>query len=139
MSIGQTSSNITKSSSSIEIYQGESKDLDLEIVQEVDQVDGTTTEEPVDLTGAKVCFTVKKKVTDPTPLIAKDSTNALDIEILSPPEDGLAVIHIVNDDTFNLEAGNYVFDVWVSLSNGKKAIVIEPSEFIVNEPVTKDC
>ena len=139
MSLSSTSSNISKSSSSIEIYQGESKDLELEIVKDVDQPDGSTIEEPVDLTGAKVCFTVKKRVGDVDALISKDSTNALDIEIVTPPEDGMAIIHIVNDDTFNLEPGSYVFDIWAVLSSGKKAIVIEPSEFIVKEPVTKDC
>jgi uncharacterized protein YggU (UPF0235/DUF167 family) len=139
MAIGQLSSNITKSSSSIEIYQGESKDLELEIVQEVDQPDETTAEEPVDLNGSKICFTVKKKVADTSPLISKDSTNALEIEITAPAEDGMAIIHIVSDDTMNLEAGTYVFDVWVVLSSGKKAIVIEPSEFIIKDPVTKDC
>ncbi|MHC4930165.1 MAG: hypothetical protein ACYTFU_10965 [Planctomycetota bacterium] len=139
MAISSGSSNITKSSSSIELYQGESKDLELEIVQEVDDVDGNPEEEPVNLTSAKVCFTVRKVVGDPEVKIAKDSTNALQIEILTPATDGLAIIHIVSDDTQNLDPGKYVFDVWVVLSSGKKLPVIEVSDFIVKEPVTKDC
>lgn len=139
MAISSGSSNITKSSSSIELYQGESKDLELEIVQEVDDVDGNPEEQPVDLTGAKVCFTVRKAVGDPDVRISKDSTNALQIEILSPATNGMAIIHIVNDDTFNLEPGKYVFDVWVVLSSGKQVPVIEVSDFLVKEPVTKIC
>jgi hypothetical protein len=139
MAISSSSSNITSSSSSIEIYQGESKDLELEIVQEVDQTDGTVDEEPVDLTSAKVCLTVRKAVGDPEVKIAKDSLSALEIEILTPATDGLATIHLLSEDTLHLEAGKYVFDVWVVLSSGKKLPVIEVSEFIVKEPVTKDC
>ena len=139
MSISSTSSNITKSSSSIEIYQGESKDLDLEIVQEVQQPDETFIEQAVDLTGAKICFTVRKRLGEIDTLIAKDSTNAIDIEIVAPPEDGMAIIHLLSEDTSLLDPGSYIFDVWVTLSSGKKLIVIEPSEFIVKEPVTKGC
>lgn len=139
MAISGASSNITSSSSSIEVYQGESKDLELEIVQEVEQPDETVVEEPVDLTGSKVCMTVRKTVGDPERKIAKDSTNALDIEILTPATDGMVIIHIVPDDTMNLDPGKYVFDVWVVLSSGKRLPVIEVSEFIVKEPVTKDC
>ena len=70
MAISSGSSNISKSSSSIELYQGESKDLELEIVKEVDDVDGNPQEEPVNLTNAKVCFTVRKAVGDPEVKIA---------------------------------------------------------------------
>ena len=139
MALSSSSSNITKSSSSIELYQGESKDLELEIVKEVDDVDGNPQEEPVDLTSAKVCFTVRKTVGDPIANISKDSTNVLDIEILSPPTDGMVMIYLVNDDTFNMDPGKYVFDIWVVLSSGKKLPVIEVSDFIVKEPVTKGC
>lgn len=139
MSVSQLSSNITKSSSSIELYQGESKDLNLEIVQSLEQPDGNEIEVPVDLTGAKICFTVRKKIGDPEVKIHKDSTNALDVEILTPEENGLAIIHILTGDTNLLDPGSYVFDVWVILSSGKKVPVIEPSEFLIKEPVTKDC
>lgn len=139
MSLSSSSSNITKSSSSIELYQGESKDLELEIVKEVDDVDGNPQEEPVDLTSAKVCFTVRKTVDDPVVQIAKDSTNVLDIEILTPTTSGMVMIYLAASDTQNMEPGNYVFDIWVVLSSGKKLPVIEVSDFIVKEPVTKDC
>lgn len=139
MALSSSSSNITKSSSSIELYQGESKDLELEIVKEVDDVDGNAQEEPVDLTSAKVCLTVRKTVEDQVIQIAKDSTNVLDIEILSPATDGMVMIYLVSDDTQNMEPGKYVFDIWVVLSSGKKLPVIEVSEFIVKAAVTKDC
>ena len=139
MSISGSSSNITKSSSSIEVYQGESKDLELEIVQDEEQPSGSTIEVPVDLTGAKVCMTVKKNIGDPTPRFFKSSDNILEVEILTPATDGKATIYIVPEDTLNLDPGKYFFDVWVVLSSGKKVPVIEVSEFNVKEPVTKDC
>lgn len=139
MAISNSSSNISKSSSSIEVYQGESKDMELEIVQEVDDVDGNPEEVPVDLTGAKVCFTVRKSVGDSEVKIFKDSTNVLDIEILTPATEGFATIYLTSDDTLLLDPGKYVFDVWVTLSSGKRLPVIEVSDFIVKEPVTKGC
>jgi len=139
MSISNSSSNISKSSSSIELYQGESKDLEIEIVKEEEDVDGNPIEVPLPLTGSKVCFTVRKLVTDPAIKIAKDSLNVLDIEIKSPATDGIVIIYIVSEDTRLLDPGRYVFDIWVVLSSGKKVPVVEVSEFIVKEPVTKDC
>lgn len=139
MAISGLSSNITKSSSAIEVYQGESRDVELEVVQDVEQIDGTFLEEPVDLTGAKVCFTVRKEVGNPEVKISKDTDNVLEAEILTPATDGLATIYLVPVDTLYLERGDYVFDIWVVLSNGKKLPVIEVSEFIVKEPVTKGC
>lgn len=137
MSISGTSSNITKSSNSIDLYQGESKDLDLSIVKEVKDINGVPVEQPVDLTGATIYFCVRRKVNSPDLLIAKNSTNILDIEILTPLTDGLAIIHLASDDTRNMEAGEYVFDIWIVLSSGKKTPVVEVSEFIVKEAVTK--
>lgn len=139
MALSSSASNITKSSSAIELYQGESKDLELEIVKEVDDVDGNPEEKPVDLENAKICFTVRKTVEDPIANISKDSTNVLDIEIQSPATDGMVLIFLVSSDTRNMEPGKYVFDIWVVLSSGKELPVIEVSEFIVKAAVTKDC
>jgi len=130
---------MTKSSSSIELYQGESRDLELELVRCVVQVDGSEIEQPLELNGAKICFTVRKSVGDPTVKIVKTSDNVAEIEILSPPEDGKALIYILAEDTALLEPGKYVFDIWVILVSGKKVPVIEPADFLIKEPVTKAC
>lgn len=137
MAISGASSNITKSSNSIDLYQGESKDIELKIVQEVPNVNGVPVEQPVDLTGSTLHFSVRSKASSPELLIGKDSTNSLDIEILLPTTDGLAVIHLTTADAKSMPAGIYVFDVWVVFSSGKSVPVIEISEFTVKEPVTK--
>jgi len=137
MSISSVSSNITKSSNSIEVFQGESLDLELEVTTIVTATDGTESEQPVNLTGSTVYFCVRRSTGDPELLIDKDSGSALEIEILTPATDGLALIHLVPDDTKNLPAGEYVFDVWVVLSSGKQVPVVEVSEFKVKEPVCR--
>lgn len=137
MSISGVSSNITKSSNSIDLYQGESKDLDLFIVQEVKDVNGVLVEQPVDLAGSTIYFSVRRKASSPELLIGKDSTNLLAIEILAPTTSGAAIIHLLPADTKHLSPGDYVFDIWIVLSSGKNAPVVEISEFIVKEAVTK--
>ena len=137
MAISDTSSNITKSSNTIELYQGESMDIDLEIVQEVPDVNGNPEDQPVDLTGATVYFSMRMKASAPELLIGKNSSNLLEIEIVNPPRNGDAIIHLVSSDTKHTPPGDYVFDVWVVLSSGKSVPVIEISTFTVKEPVTK--
>lgn len=137
MAIAVTSSNITKSSNSIEIYQGESKDISIEITQEVPNVNNVPVEEPVDLTGSALYFSVRSKASSPEVLIEKNSSDALQIEILTPLTGGVAVIHLVPDDTKHINASEYVFDVWIVLSSGKRMPVVEISAFVVKEPVTK--
>lgn len=137
MAISGANSNISKSSNAVDLYQGESKDLDLEILQEVKDVNGVPMEEPVDLTGATLYFSVRTKANSPDLLIDKQSSNILNIEILSPATAGRAVIHLVPADTRSLSPNDYVFDIWAVLSSGKRVPVVEISEFIVKEPVTK--
>jgi len=140
VSVAQVSSNLSKSSNAIDLYQGESKDLDLTVTQLADEAESNECVEvlvPVDLTGATLFFTVRKTAVSPTILIEKDSTNIIEIEIVSPETEGRAIIHLTSGDTVNLDAGSYVFDVWVELSSGKRSPVIEVSEFIVREAVKK--
>jgi len=137
MSISGISSNITLSSNSVDVYQGESKDLDLEIVKEVKNIDGVLVEEPVDLTGCTIYFSVRTKTNSPDLLISKTSTNVLAVEILLPLTDGKAIIHLTSDDTKHMDPSEYVFDVWITLSSGKNAPVVEVSAFIVKAAVTK--
>lgn len=140
MSVSTVSSNLSKSSNAIDLYKGESKDINLTVEQlasEAESNECVQVYSAVDLTGATLYFTVRKTASSATALIGKDSTNIIDIEILSPATGGKAIIHITSGDTANLEAGSYVFDVWVEFSSGKRSPVIEVSEFIVREAVKK--
>ena len=91
---------------------------------------------PFDLTNCqRVVMTVKVKAEDREPVIFKTSEDPSQIEI-THPRDGLAKIYLVPLDTKNLDAKDYVFDVWVVLSNGKPYPVIPPSVFEVIAGVT---
>lgn len=137
MSIAVISSNITKNSNTIDLYQGESRDIELEVVEDIPDVNGVLAEQPVDLTGAAIYLSVRSKPSSPELLLSKNSTNTASIEINTPPTSGLVTIHMVSADTKFMFPGGYVFDVWVVLASGKSVPVIEISEFIIKEPVTK--
>jgi len=112
----------------IEIYRGASKTFELEVV------DGE--EEEVDLTGARVILSVKCALADPSPLIQKDSdAGATQVDITHPKE-GKAEIKFVPSDTRAMDAGEYIFDVWVVLASGTRSPVILPSPFKVVAGVT---
>lgn len=112
----------------IEIYRGASKIYELEVVDGEDHA--------VDLTGARLVFTVKCSLSDPSPLIQKDSAvGATEIDI-SHPKEGMAEIKLLPTDTQNMDVGEYIFDVWVVLSSGTRSPVILPSPFMVLAGVT---
>ena len=112
----------------IEIYRGSSKTYELEVVDGEDHA--------VDLTGARVVFSVKCDLVDPAPLIQKDSqVGAAQIDITHPKE-GIAEIKLVPSDTQTMNPGEYIFDVWVVLASGTKGPVILPSPFKVVAGVT---
>lgn len=90
---------------------------------------------PVDITGARIIFTVKGCVDDTQPIIQKDSNNPLEI-VLTQPRLGQAQIYLQPADTQNLDPGEYVFDVWVILPSGKRYQVITPTPFIIKAGVT---
>jgi len=137
MALTAVASTLSKSPNSVELYKGQSKDLEVTIVQVgVDPDTGNEGDVAVDLTGATIYFTVKWAAGDPGCLISKKSTVSTEISINTPETDGIATIHLLTQDTYKLEAATYVFDVWVVLSSGKAYPVIEVSEFIVKEPVT---
>jgi len=140
VSISSTSSNISKSSNTIELFKGESKDLVVTVTQLSEAASDNEcvdVYDPVDLTGATVFFTVRKSVKEALSILEKDSTNALEIEVSSPATTGVATIYITSGDTVGLDAGTYVFDIWVELSSGKRSPVIEISEFIVRDAVKR--
>lgn len=112
----------------IEIYRGASKTYELEVVDGEDHA--------VDLTGARVVFSVKCDLSDPAPLVQKDSqVGPTQIDITLPKE-GIAEIKLLPSDTQTMDVGEYIFDVWVVLASGTRGPVILPSPFKVLAGVT---
>lgn len=110
----------------IDVAQGETKTLELTVTN----ADG----DPVNLTGATVYFTVKAS-RDGSALIEKDSGTPAEAQI-TDAANGEAEIYLVASDTSSLDAGSYVYDVWVVLSGGARHQVIDPSTFEITVPVT---
>lgn len=137
MALTKVASTLTKSSNAVEVYKGQSKDLQIKIVEDgVDPVSGKPGDVPVPLTGATVYCSVRTRPGNPELLISKVSTDSTQITIETPAINGICTIHLIPTDTYKLDADTYVFDVWVVLSGGKTYPVIEVTEFIVKEPVT---
>jgi len=76
--------------------------------------------DPVDLTGAIVLLTVKELSSDASPLFTKST--AVDGEgLIGTADDGEAFLFLVPADTSSLiDGGQYVWDISVTLSSGKK-------------------
>ena len=129
-------SNINKSSNSVEIYRGQSLDLELEMTIDEEQPDGEVKEVPLKLTGVSVFLSVKKDICDTRPIIYKTTASALEIEVKGDPDDGFVLIHFDPTDTKDEEPGEMVFDVWVELASGKRYPVVEVSIFKILKPVT---
>jgi hypothetical protein len=100
----------------------------------------------VDLTGAKVWFTVKERIEDVTPLIRKRNLAAggadAEILILIPQADadkkGKFEIYLLPTDTECLKSGvSYVCDAWVELV-GKRYNVVKKRTFVIEDAVTTD-
>jgi len=99
--------------------------------------DGSAT----DLTGAKMWFTVKQRSSDPdaNALISKKNTAAGggDSEIrVTDAAAGRAEVYIVPDDTENMDPGIYVYDVQVTLADGKTYTIVR-DRITLKEDVTK--
>jgi hypothetical protein len=112
---------------SLEVIRGTSKTLELVITDESGGV--------VDLTGARIVFSVKTSPGDPLPLIQKTTDHVAQVEITLPRE-GKARIYLQPSDTQTLEALQYVFDVWLILTSGKRFAVVPSSIFAVKPGVT---
>jgi hypothetical protein len=91
----------------------------------------------VDLTGATIKFTVKKKATDPDSeaVIAKSSANAAEINI-TDAAGGKAEIYLVPADTKDINAMSYVYDVELTTSTGKVYTLVKATLRVL-EDVTK--
>jgi hypothetical protein len=98
-------------------------------------------DDPVDLTGAKITFTVKSKMGDPDDQSIFQKKDAAagggdtEIKILDAPG-GSAEVYIVPADTLNVSPGNYMWDVQVTLANGKTYTVLR-GRVTFKEDVTK--
>lgn len=136
MGISIVKSNMSQSPNLIEVYRGASKEIELDIKKPGTDVDGNPIDEPFDLTGCTVYFSVRKEVTSPKVLIVKSSVLDTEITLSLPLTDGKATIILDYLDTKLMEPGKYVFDVWVKKSDGKRFPVVEPSEFVILPAVT---
>lgn len=72
-------------------------------------------------------FTVKKSVDDNVNLIHKKVTEF----------DGNVVTFFLSTDETNLEPNKYVYDVQLSLADGRVDTVIGPADFVITKGVTE--
>lgn len=129
MSCGSTTST---AASAITITRGEHMTIALPAVVDDQKV-------AIDLTGAKVWFTVKNRVEDTSPAISKRNTLAggADTEVLIvTPLEGLVEIYLIPTDTTNLTATTYIADVWVELASGKRWPIMRRRAFTIEASVT---
>ena len=129
-------SNINKSSNSVEIFRGQSLDLELELTVDEEQPSGEVKEVPLKLANVIITLSVKRTIDDTRAVITKSTADALQIEVKGDANDGIALIHFDPADTKDREPGELVFDVWVELASGKRYPVVEVSLFEILKPVT---
>jgi hypothetical protein len=98
--------------------------------------------DPVDLTDAKLWFTVKQKATDPdeNAVVYKRNIAAggsdTQFKVVNPPTSGQAQVYLVPGDTDLVNPGVYSYDIQVILANGKTYTVTR-DQIIFKEDVTK--
>lgn len=138
MALSKTVSTISKSPNNIRIYRGESRTIDIFADKELDEeyleLLGETKREPIDLTDKTLIFTVVD--TEGNELIRKTSNKQNEIDILDPPTNGEAKIFIKTFDTYALDDGTYIFDVWAE-GGGRRFPIVELSEFVLISPATR--
>lgn len=107
----------------IRIPAGEDRTYNLTIV------DGEG--EALDVTGATILVNVRKNTSDGDIVITRQATLVL------PYSAGTATLDIVAADTIDLApASKYIYDVWLTDSDGDRARIIEPSPFTVEPAIT---
>ena len=119
--------DILQPRNALTVYRGTNKTFVLTVT------DGDA--KPVNLTGARIVFTVKSRIEDQVPLLQKTSDSAAQI-LITTAASGLAEIYLLPADTARMAVRPYVFDVLVQLSNGKRYVVIPPSTFDLQATVT---
>lgn len=78
----------------------------------------------VNLTSAVGTMTVKKEVTSAIPILTKSTVNPDEGQI-GAADQGEMFFYFVPADTEELEARQYVFDIKITLSNGKSYTIFE--------------
>lgn len=136
MGISIPQSTMSRSPNALEVYRGQSLDVELIASQPTVDVDNNPTTKPFDLTGCTIYFTVKLNGSNVRALITKTSADSTQIQIETPPTLGKAIIFLAPADTKNLEPDTYQFDVWVRIPNGEVFPIVEVSEFVVLQPIT---
>lgn len=119
---------ITQPKNSLRMIRGTSKTFTLAVKDE----EGN----PVNLTGARVIFSVKKTICEDYCLLQKDSAHGVSEVDITEPKAGLAEIYLTPGDTQTWGTGEYVFDVWVVLVSGKRYAVVPPSILEIEAGVT---
>lgn len=119
--------DVLQPKNAVQIIRGTSKTLQLTVVDSVSK--------PVDLTGARVVMTVKDRFEDTKNVFQKTSDAGTQV-LITDAKGGIAQIFINPADTQDREIKQYVFDVWVILSSGKRYAVVPPSIFDLQPGVT---
>lgn len=113
------------------IYQGQKKTIAVPITSTTwDETYTTETEAAFDLTGYdEIWLTIKKR--------KNSQTEALQVEgsIEGDAENGIVTFTIEGTDSIDLEAGDYVYDVWID--NGANPQIVVDSVLKIAEPVNK--
>lgn len=113
------------------IYQGQKKTIAVPITSTTwDETYTTETEAAFDLTGYdEIWLTIKKR--------KNSQTEALQVEgsIEGDAENGIVTFTIEGTDSIDLEAGDYVYDVWID--NGDNPQIVVDSVLKIAEPVNK--
>jgi hypothetical protein len=95
----------------------------------------------VNLTNAKVIFTIKRSIDSDDFLVRKTTDVAAEAVLLAQSGSTLGQAQIFLTPTDTLEATparDYVYDVWVELVSGKRYPVIKPSQLDLRRAVTED-
>lgn len=107
------------------MYLGNSETFELEVT------DGDDVAVPI--TDAEIIFSVKEDFTDEGYIFQRKNSFAggSDTEIkITDGGNGIAEIYLVPDNTKDLIAGTYVYDVWVKLTSGIEKTVVQNRLFL---------
>lgn len=118
------------SSSSVDnkiiMFLGNSEVFELEVTDDDDAV--------VPITDAEIIFSVKADFNDESYIFQRKNSFAgggdTEIKITDGPN-GLAEIYLVPDNTKDLAAGTYVYDVWIKLTTGQEKTVVQNRLFLL--------
>lgn len=95
----------------------------------------------VDLTGARLLCSVKGRRVEQQPVIRKDSqVSSPHPAFTTTPQGargGQATLNFYPEDTHHLDAGVYVYDLWVLFEDGRRVPVIPDSTLEVLDSITQ--